>query len=69
MAVCVFLIDLQCWQPFPGRSLKAYSKVVLKRVYDNVALGVRLLLVEDVSRSAAWSWHLQGCAARTSGTL
>lgn len=29
-------------------SLKAYSKVVLKRVYDNVALAVRQLLVEDV---------------------
>lgn len=29
-------------------SLMAYTKVVLKRVYDDVALGVRLLLVEEV---------------------
>eukprot|EP00887_Chlorella_sp_A99_P006263 scaffold3.g6263.t1 len=29
-------------------SLKAYGKVVLKRVYDNVALGAWMLLVDDV---------------------
>jgi hypothetical protein len=32
----------------PACSLMAYTKVVLKRVYDDVALGVRLLLVEEV---------------------
>lgn len=40
--LCLFVCSACC-------SLNAYSEVVLKRVYDDVPLGVRLLLVEDVS--------------------
>ena len=34
----------------------AYTKVMLKRVYDDVALGVRLLLMEEVGWPTV-CWH------------
>lgn len=47
-------------------SLKAYGKVVLKRVCDNVALGVRMLLVDEVGDKLA-STIQQGIHTLVSG--